>query len=501
MDMAETILKMSNIEKSFNGINVLNQVDFEVEKGEVHALMGGNGAGKSTLMKILTGIYELDGGTIEIDGKEHILKNTTDAEDAGISMIFQEFSLIPKFSVAKNIYLNREPRNKFGMIDDKKMVKDSEAIIKELELKIPPREIVENISVGYWQMTEIAKALSKGTKILIMDEPTSTLTKTETEVLFKIIKKLKSSGITIIYISHRMDEIFQICDRITVLRNGKNVVTKNSTDMTMEEVINSIIGGSMRSSFEWVERETSDDRKPLLEVEKLKSGHRVNDVSFTLFAGEILGMAGLMGSGRSETVRAIFGIEPIESGRILVRGEHVNIPSPDQAIKLGIGLVPEDRRSQGLVLGHSVKENTILPSLKKVSKKNLIQNKIANEKVERLVAKLKIKTDDIYKEASLLSGGNQQKIVLAKWLLNDTDILILDEPTSGVDIGAKTDIIEIIREIADLGKAVLVISSEMTELLAMSDRVLVMKDGVVTNSLERKRIESEEEVERAIQNE
>jgi ribose transport system ATP-binding protein len=376
--MAKTILKMSNIDKSFNGINVLNQVDFEIEEGEVHALMGGNGAGKSTLMKILTGVYQLDNGTIEIEGQKKIFNNPSDATNAGISMIFQEFSLIPKLSVAQNIYLNKEPRTKLGTIDDKKMIKDSEKLLKDLDLTISPKELVENISVGYWQMTEIAKALSMNTKILIMDEPTSTLTKTETETLFEMIDKLKSSGVTIIYISHRMDEIFKVCDRITVLRNGKNVSTKKISETSMEEVINDIVGGNMRHSFEWVERPMAEDRKVLLEVKNLQSGKRVKDVSFSLHEGEILGIAGLMGSGRSETARAIFGIDPVEKGEIYIKGKNVRINSPRDAINAGLGLVPEDRRLQGLVLGHSVKDNTILPSLKKQSKGQFVQDKKAN---------------------------------------------------------------------------------------------------------------------------
>ncbi|CDQ21367.1 sugar ABC transporter ATP-binding protein [Halobacillus karajensis] len=499
--MANTILRMKEIEKGFNGNTVLDKVNFNVKAGEVHALMGGNGAGKSTLMKILTGVYQLDHGTIEIEDSKVNLENTRDAQQAGVSMIFQEFSLIPKLTVAQNIFLHREPRTSLGMIDDKKMVKDSQRILDDMGLSISPKDLVENLSVGYWQMTEIAKALSINTKILIMDEPTSTLTKTETEVLFSLIHKLKQSGITIIYISHRMDEIFQVCDRITVLRNGTNVITTPCSEITMEELIDHIIGGNMVKSFEWVERPKIEDRKPLLEVKNLQSGSHVKNVSFSLHGGEILGLAGLMGSGRSETVRAIFGVDPVSGGEVNVRGERVSFSSPKEAIQKGVGLVPEDRRSQGLVLGHSVRENMILSSLDKLSKNNVLQNQQANKKVEELVKKLNVKTDSTQKKISLLSGGNQQKVVLAKWLLNETEILLLDEPTSGVDIGAKIEIIEIIRELADAGKAILVVSSEMTELLAMSDRVLIMKDGEVTNSIERKDIKGEEDVERAIQGE
>ncbi|WP_059104258.1 sugar ABC transporter ATP-binding protein [Shouchella shacheensis] len=499
--MGKAILQMSKISKSFNSVNVLNEVDFEVEEGEVHALMGGNGAGKSTLMKILTGVYSKDSGEIRISGEIRELMNQNEAVAAGVSMIFQEFSLIPKLTVAQNIYLNREPKTKYGMIDDRKMVEDAKNLLEELELSFSPKELVENISIGYWQMTEIAKSLSMNTKILVMDEPTSTLTKTETEILFALIRRLKENGITIIYISHRMDEIFRICDRITVLRNGKKAATSIASETTMDELVTYIIGGNMKSSFEWIQRDQNENLKPLLEVKNIKSGDKVQHVSFTLYEGEILGLAGLMGSGRSETARVIFGIDELDSGEIWIKGERKSIKSPKDAINYGVGLVPEDRRSQGLVLEHNVKENLILPSLEKLSNLKVIKNKIANEKVESFVEKLNVKTDGIYKTVSLLSGGNQQKIVLAKWLLNDTEILILDEPTSGVDIGAKTEIIKIIREIANSGKAVLVISSEMKELLAMSDRLLVMKDGKVTRSIKRTDINSEEDVERAIQSE
>ncbi|AKG74739.1 sugar ABC transporter ATP-binding protein [Salinicoccus halodurans] len=499
--MGDTILRMKDIEKGFNGNTVLDKVNFNVKAGEVHALMGGNGAGKSTLMKILTGVYQLDHGTIEIEDSKVNLGNPRDAQHVGVSMIFQEFSLIPKLTVAQNIFLHREPRTSLGMIDDKKMVKDSQRIMDDMGLSISPKDLVENLSVGYWQMTEIAKALSINTKILIMDEPTSTLTKTETEVLFSLIQQLKQSGITIIYISHRMDEIFQVCDRITVLRNGANVITAPCSEITMEELIDHIIGGNMVKSFEWIERAKIEDQKPLLEVKNLQSGSRVKNVSFSLHGGEILGLAGLMGSGRSETVRAIFGVDPVTGGEVKVRGEQVSFSSPKKAIQKGVGLVPEDRRSQGLVLGHSVRENMILSSLDKLSKNNVLQNQQANKEVEELVKKLNVKTDSTQKTISLLSGGNQQKVVLAKWLLNETEILLLDEPTSGVDIGAKIEIIDIIRELADAGKAVLVVSSEMTELLAMSDRVLIMKDGEITSSIERKDIKGEEDVERAIQGE
>ncbi|MGG4042542.1 sugar ABC transporter ATP-binding protein [Bacillus smithii] len=497
--MEQPMLLMKNISKSFNGIKVLDSVHFSVNKGEVHALMGGNGAGKSTLMKILTGVYTLDQGEIYIEGEKVSIQSPDDARKNKISMIFQEFSLIPTLTVAQNIFLTRESKTSFGLLDDKECVKKTEQLLKELEVDLDPNEVVGNLGVGYWQMTEIAKALSHEAKILIMDEPTASLTKKETEVLFSFINKLKAKGYSIIYISHRMDEIFEICDRITILRDGKHVATEDCKEIDLATVIQHIVGSEVDKAFEWKERSYSMNATPVLEVKRLSSGTKVKDVSFKIFPGEILGVAGLMGSGRSEMVRSIFGIDPQDSGEILVNGKKRSIKSADDAIKAGIALIPEDRRIQGLVLEHSVKENLILPILSKLKKGWFIDEKKANEIALSFVKKLNIKTDDIFKTANLLSGGNQQKIVLAKWLANDPTVLILDEPTIGVDIVAKTEIIDVIRHLADSGKAILVISSELSELLAVSDRVIVMHEGTIVKELNRKEIHSEEELQHAIQ--
>jgi len=497
--LEQPMLLMKNISKSFNGIKVLDSVDFSVNKGEVHALMGGNGAGKSTLMKILTGVYTLDQGEIYIEGEKVSIQSPDDARKNKISMIFQEFSLIPTLTVAQNIFLTRESKTSFGLLDDKECIKKTEQLLKELEVDLDPNEVVGNLGVGYWQMTEIAKALSHEAKILIMDEPTASLTKKETEVLFSFINKLKAKGYSIIYISHRMDEIFEICDRITILRDGKHVATEDCKEIDLATVIQHIVGSEVDKAFEWKERSYSMNATPVLEVKRLSSGTKVKDVSFKIFPGEILGVAGLMGSGRSEMARSIFGIDPQDSGEILVNGKKRSIKSADDAIKAGIALIPEDRRIQGLVLEHSVKENLILPILSKLKKGWFIDEKKANEIALSFVKKLNIKTDDIFKTTNLLSGGNQQKIVLAKWLANDPTVLILDEPTIGVDIVAKTEIIDVIRHLADSGKAILVISSELSELLAVSDRVIVMHEGTIVKELNRKEIHSEEELQHAIQ--
>ncbi|MCF3944159.1 sugar ABC transporter ATP-binding protein [Oceanobacillus alkalisoli] len=498
--MSQIALQMKGINKAFSGVKVLKKVNFEVGKGETHALMGGNGAGKSTLMKILTGVYTLDSGEIIIDGKSVEINNPNDSNQAGVAMIFQEFSLIPKLTVAQNIYLNREPRTNLGFIDDSKMNAETQRLLDELDLHIKATDLVEDISVGYWQMTEIVKAISNNAKIVIMDEPTSTLSLKETEKLFDMIDNLRKKGITIIYISHRMDEIFKVCDRITILRDGENVITERLSELTMDDVVQHIIGGKLKRTFVWEPREVDYTKPPLLEVRNLQSGDKVKNVSFDLYRGEILGFAGLMGSGRSETVRALFGIDKIRQGTVCIDGKEIVVNNPMDAMKLGLALVPEDRREQGLILEHSVKENMILPILKKVSNKFFVQERKVSEVVKDYIQRLNIKTDNEDKIISLLSGGNQQKVVLSKWLANSPDILILDEPTSGVDIGAKSEILKVIRELADQGKSVIVISSEITELLAVSDRLIIYHQGTIANSIPRENLKAEEDVEIAIQN-
>jgi ribose transport system ATP-binding protein len=495
--MEAPILEMRDISKSFNGNKVLDNTHFELRKGEVHALMGGNGAGKSTLMKILTGVYELDAGQIRLFGRDVQIKTTNDAEQQGISMIFQEFSLVPELTVAQNIFLGREPKNAFGFIDDKKSEKTTKQLLSELNVDIKPNDLVGNLGVGYWQMTEIAKALSKESKILVMDEPTSSLTKRETEILFDFINGMKNKGISIIYISHRMEEIFQICDRITILRDGKHLITADTSELTMDKVVQHIAGKNL-DKFEWKARNRISDGTVVLKVKDLKTSNRVNGVSFELRQGEVLGIAGLMGSGRTETLRALFGIDQPTGGEIYVKGKKTVMRSPKDAINNGLALIPEDRRVQGLVLEHQVKDNILLPSLSKITK--IFVNDSKGRKIsEEWVRKLNIKTDSIYKTSRLLSGGNQQKIVFAKWLANSPEIILLDEPTIGIDIRAKTEIIDMIRSLADEGKSILLVSSEMTELLAISDRVLVFNDGKVVKEFLHEEIHSEEDLEHAIQ--
>ncbi len=497
--MDSPAIRMQGITKSFAGTQVLHGVDFELAHGEIHALIGGNGAGKSTLMKILEGVYTPDGGRIEVEGRPVQIGSPQDARALGIGMIFQEFSLIPTLTVAQNVFLTREPRGGAGLIDDRESERGARALFAEMGEAVDARARVRDLSTGYWQLTEIAKTLAQDVRILIMDEPTSTLTATETHSLFGLIRKLKARGISIIYISHRMEEIFQITDRITVLRDGRRIVTDATGNLTMEQVIDHVVGQRMEQAFAWQERRVDRSGEPLLEVHRLASGQIVRDMSFNLYPGEILGIAGLMGSGRTELARALFGIDRIDGGGILIRGQQVSIRSPRDAIAVGISLVPEDRRRQGLVLDQSVKNNLLLPLLQRLRRGGLIDDARGNRITESFVRSLQIKTDSIVQRVRLLSGGNQQKVVIAKWLATEPDILIMDEPTAGVDIRAKTEILGIIRQLADAGKGVIVISSEPAELLAVSDRLLIMHGGGLKRELDRREIVTEEDLHHAVQ--
>ncbi len=497
--MAVPAVRMTGISKSFFGNRVLEDVSFELRGGEVHALIGGNGAGKSTLMKILQGVYTPDEGEIEVNGSDVEIRSPQDARALGIGMIFQEFSLIPTLTVAQNIFLGHEPRGVGGLIDDRESARRARAILTEMGEAIDPGVNVADLSTGYWQLTEIAKALSEDARVLIMDEPTSSLTAAESTALFALIRRLQERGISIIYISHRMEEIFQITDRISVLRDGRHILTDETAHLAMGQVIDAIVGKTMEQAFVWQERQVDRTAAPLLEVRHLSAGGRLHDISFTLYPGEILGVAGLMGSGRTEMARAIFGIDPLERGELFVHGQRVAIRSPRDAIAAGISLVPEDRRSQGLVLDHSVRENIVLPMLRRLAQGGLIDDRRGDEVAASLVANLSVKTPSLDTVARLLSGGNQQKVVIGKWLAMEPEVLIMDEPTAGVDIQAKTEILGLIRQLADSGKGVIVISSEPAELLAVSDRLLLLRDGRLVREMDRKAITTEEELHHAIQ--
>lgn len=500
MNTSDNVVKMRSISKSFNGVNVLNEVDFEVKKGEVHALAGGNGAGKSTLMKILQGVYQADGGEILVNGQPVRINSIQDAKAAGIGMVFQEFSLVPSMTVAKNIFLGVEPVGRAGFIDDRAAVRRAGEVFAEMEVQVDPRAEVSRLGTAYWQLTEIAKALSQNARVLIMDEPTASLAKHETEALFDLIERLKKRGISIIYISHRMDEVYRIADRITILRDGRRLLTEPLTNVTPEQIVEGIVGKRIEGQLAYRARDHgSHEGAPLLEARELNAGPRVRDVSFVLRPGEILGLAGLMGSGRTELARALFGIDRLDSGEILIRGRKVNLSSPRQAIEAGLALIPEDRRAQGLVLDHSVRDNLLLPLLGKIGRGPLLDLGAGKTLSSSLIKTFAVKAAHPGRPVRLLSGGNQQKVVLAKWLGTDPDVLILDEPTAGVDIGTKSEILDMIRGLASAGKAVIVISSEYPELLAVSDRLLVLKDGSVIRDMPRSEIADEESLQLAVQ--
>jgi len=483
----EPILRMEGISKTFPGVQALDRVDFEAYSGEVMALVGENGAGKSTLMKILSGAYRKDAGRIYVDGKRVEIQDPYHAQLLGISTIYQELNVTPNQTVAQNIFLGREIKRKgilgkLGFVDKKEMEKRAKEILDRVGANIDPKELVKNLSVAQRQMVEIAKALSLDAKIIIMDEPTSALGPEEVEKLFEIIRQLKEHGIAIIFISHRLEEIFKIADRITILRDGKMVGLMSRDEATFDKVIYLMVNRPLGDMFK---KEEVSKGKPLLDVKNLKS-EIIKDVSFTLYEGEILGIAGLVGSGRTELVRLIFGADPKISGEIYLNGEKVEIQSPEDAVKHGIGLVPEDRQNQGLILKMSVRENIGVTIIRKILKfLGFIDKNKLTEIAENFVKRLNIKTPSIFEKVLYLSGGNQQKVVLAKWLASNPKVLILDEPTRGIDVGAKAEIHAIMSQLAKTGIGIIMISSEIPEILAMSDRILVMSEGKIVAELPR----------------
>jgi len=492
-------VEMRGIDKAFNGVAVLTDVDFELRPGETHAVVGENGAGKSTLMKILQGVHPLDAGEILIDGTPVRLRSTQEARAAGIGMVFQEFSLIPTLTVAKNIFLDHEPRGRFGLLDDRQSVRRSRELFAEMGVDIDPNALLGSLGTAYWQLTEIAKALAQEARVLIMDEPTASLAKTEADALFALIDRLEARGISIVYISHRMEEIYRIADRVTVLRDGRRVLTAPVADVTPAQLVEHIVGRRLEGALTWQARAVDRTTAPLLEARHLVAGPRVRDVSFTLAPGEILGLAGLMGSGRTELARCLFGIDRLASGEVLVRGRRVKLANAHSAITAGLALIPEDRRAQGLVLDHSVRDNLLLPLLPRLRRGPLIDERKGRRVADELIDKLQIRLASPTRTVRLLSGGNQQKVVIAKWFATEPTVLIMDEPTAGVDIGTKSEIIAMIRKTADDGLGVIVISSELSELLAISDRVLVLRDGTVERDIFREDISDEETLQLAVQ--
>ena len=480
--MGDIILTMKGIDKSFPGVHALDHVDLEVRKGEVHALMGENGAGKSTLMKVLTGIYTKDAGTITYEGREVEFNNPKEAQEAGIVIVHQELNMMNHLTVAQNIFIGREFM-KGGLIDDAKMNAESAKLFDQLGIHIDPKEKMGNLTVGKQQMCEIAKAISHQAKVIIFDEPSAALTEAEIEELFKIIRDLRAKQLGIVYISHRMDEIKVITDRVTVMRDGGYVGTLITEDCTKDDIINMMVG---RVIYEEPKTHSAvaPDAPVVLKVEHLNAGKMVQDISFELRKGEILGFSGLMGAGRTETARALFGADPKESGDVYVNGKKVDIKSPKDAVALGIGYLSEDRKRYGIVVDKSVAENSTMASLKNFVKGIFINKKEEAKATNHFVERLNTKTPTIDQLVVNLSGGNQQKVVLAKWLVRNCDILIFDEPTRGIDVGAKSEIYHLMNELASQGKSIIMISSEMPEVLRMSDRIIVMCEGRKTAEID-----------------
>ena len=480
--MGDIILTMKGIDKSFPGVHALDHVDLEIRKGEVLALMGENGAGKSTLMKVLTGIYKKDSGTITYEGKEVEFANTREAQDAGVVIVHQELNMLGHLTVAQNLFIGREFMNGVK-IDDKKMNEEAKKLFDKLNVDIDPTETMSNLTVGKQQMCEIAKAVSFDAKVIIFDEPSAALTETEIEAMFEIIRDLKKRDIAMVYISHRMDEIKVITDRVTVMRDGTYVGTIITADSTKEDIINMMVG---RVIYEDPKTQSmvAPDAPVVLEVKNLNAGKMVQDVSFKLHKGEILGFSGLMGAGRTETARALFGADPVDSGEIYINGEKVTINSPRDAVRAGIGYLSEDRKRYGCVVQKTVAENTTMATMKNFMNGLLINKKKEAEVAQQYVEALATKTPSVEQLVVNLSGGNQQKVVIAKWLTRDCDILIFDEPTRGIDVGAKNEIYKLMNKLASEGKSIIMISSEMTEILRMSDRIVVMCEGKKTGEID-----------------
>ncbi len=478
--MGEIIVSMKNICKSFPGVKALDGVDFELRSGEVLALLGENGAGKSTLMKVLSGVYTRDEGSVEIFGKEYGDLTPKQAQEAGVAIIHQELNMCKHLTVTENMFLGREKRGKVAL-DNSSMEKEAKEILDDLKIDISPNQIVGELPVSKQQMVEIAKALSIHAKILIMDEPTSSLTAREIEDLFRIIRKLKSEGKGIVYISHRLEELQHIVDRVTIMRDGQYITTMNFKETTMDQIIAHMVGREIKEKFPRVECEKG---KKIFEVKNLNAGRMVRDINFCAYEGEIVGFAGLMGAGRTETTRAIFGVDPKESGEIYVDGKEVKITCPMDAIKSGVVLAPEDRKKDGLCTKLSIRHNLALPNLDIVCNKlGVVSSKTEEKLCEKAVEDLRIKTPNVEIDSGNLSGGNQQKVVVGKWLARDSRVVIFDEPTRGIDVGAKVEIYHLMNDLKKQGIAVVFVSSEMPEVMGIADRIIVMCDGRITGEV------------------
>lgn len=478
--MGETIVSMKNISKNFPGVKALDHVQFELRSGEVMALLGENGAGKSTLMKILSGVYTRDEGSLEIFGKEYGDLTPRQAQEIGVAIIHQELNMCRHLSVAENMFLGRE-KVKAGVLSNAQMEEEAARILEELKIDMDPGQVVGELPVSKQQMVEIAKALSTHARILIMDEPTSALTAREIEDLFRIIRDLKAKGCGIVYISHRLEELSHIVDRVTIMRDGQFITSMNFKDTTLDEIIANMVGREIKEKFP---RVSCKKGKKILEVRNLNAGHMVRNVNFSLYEGEIVGFAGLMGAGRTETTRAIFGVDPKEGGEIILDGKPVTIRKPEDAIRAGIVLAPEDRKKDGLCTKLSIRHNIALPNLDLLCNKfGVINSQKELEMCDRVVENLKVKTPSVEVNTGNLSGGNQQKVVVGKWLARNSRVVIFDEPTRGIDVAAKVEIYNLMNDLKKQGIAVMFVSSEMPEVMGIADRIIVMCDGRITGEM------------------
>ena len=494
--MEDYILKMESISKHFPGVKALDNVNFKVQRGVIHALVGENGAGKSTLMKVLNGVYQADSGSIYINGNKTSLRNTKDAKAAGIGLIFQEFNLVNQLSAAENIFLNRL-KTKGIIVDWKQIINNVQKIVNELGFAFNVKETVENLSAAQKQMVEIAKVLSENVQLIVMDEPTSSLTAAETDNLFNIIRKLKNSGITVIYISHKLEEVFNISDYCSVMRDGEIIETKKTSDFSKAEIIERMVGRSVEMEYP---KRNVQLGEVVLEARNITQGSRIKKVSFKLHNGEILGIAGLVGSGRTELAEILFGAQKYDQGEIFINGKKANIRSTFDGKKASIGLLTEDRKETGLILAYNLIQNISVTNLPKTKNGPFLSIKKEIDEVSYLKESLNIKAPSMKQLLVNLSGGNQQKVVFAKWLFSDANILILDEPTRGIDVGAKYEIYLLMNKLAEEGKSIIMISSELPEVLGMSDRVLVLSAGEITGELSREEATAEAVMHLAIQN-
>ncbi|GAA0484721.1 sugar ABC transporter ATP-binding protein [Alkalibacterium indicireducens] len=481
-------VEMKGITKAFGENKVLKGVDFSLHSGEVHALMGENGAGKSTLMNILTGLHKKDSGEVLINNEERVYANPKEAEENGVSFIHQEMITWPDMTVLENMFMGKEIRNKLGWVQRREMEKKAESVFSELGIDISFDRTMKTLSVGQQQLIEIAKTLLNDAEVIIMDEPTAALTDREIRTLFKIIRQLQKKGVALVYISHRMEEIFEISDRVTVMRDGVSISTKATKDTSYDEIVRHMVGRDLEDYYPEMDNSQGE---AVLEVRNLTHHPDYEDISFTLHSGEILGFSGLMGAGRTEIMRGIFGIDKIDSGDIYLDGEKIDIRTPNDAVKRGMGFLTEDRKSEGLILDFSVRDNVSMTAFEEFSKGGWINKKEEEEFVDLLIKRLTVKTAHMELPVGALSGGNQQKVVLAKWIGAGSRVLILDEPTRGVDVGAKREIYNLMKELAERGVGIIMVSSDLPEVIGVSNRVLVIHEGTISGELKREELSEE----------